>query len=486
MKKVSIIFVIIAIAFCYFPSSTLGLQTSAPDKSGKVIMDMPDEDFWSTPALKAAVRNGLLNGFDEEDGIYIRPNDTLTRAQAAAIVNRAFGTKETAELLGVTDVSEGSWYFSDIQKAVSMGTMMLDTKMRPNDNITRQEAFTILARALKMEEGTRKDLEKFNDASHVASWATSGMGAMVKAGYIRGNNNLLSPKANMTRAQFAVVIYNVILEGDLIIGGDGAKVINISQNKEYGTIKDAINDESIMDGDTIVLQDDIKIDSYDFMDIGGQYAVMIPGKKLTLDLNGKTLSANAEATIYIGYSGELTLKDKSIAANGKVINTKYSALSNYGTFIMENGELFSPNSYALYNYQNNESILGKAVIKGGTLKGGKLGIASVGNLEISGGNIRGTDYDIVNSGKLTISGDVRINKMMLRDGSSSYVLAKGTMTINDGATLSGVNENSFIEKEMAAKIFIEGTNNFTALDGLGFKWDGSKWLALGNLHSPTK
>ena len=174
--------------------------------------DMPAESHWSTEALKAAVSNELINGIEDKSGKYIKPNDFITRAQIATIVNRAFGATEMAPLSGNVDVPSGAWYYKEMQKAVKMGTMKLDSKLRPNDNITRQEAFTILGRALKMDSGTKADFAGFSDASQVADWAASAMGTMIKSGYIKGSNNMLNPKDNMTRAQFAVVMNNVIKE----------------------------------------------------------------------------------------------------------------------------------------------------------------------------------------------------------------------------------------------------------------------------------
>ena len=52
-------------------------------------VDMPAENYWSAGALEAAVENGLLNGFNEDGGTFIKPSASLTRAQMAAIVNRA-------------------------------------------------------------------------------------------------------------------------------------------------------------------------------------------------------------------------------------------------------------------------------------------------------------------------------------------------------------------------------------------------------------
>ena len=52
--------------------------------------DMPDD--WSTAALQSAVDNGLLNG---ANGM-IMPEENLTRAQMAAVINRAFGAENVA------------------------------------------------------------------------------------------------------------------------------------------------------------------------------------------------------------------------------------------------------------------------------------------------------------------------------------------------------------------------------------------------------
>lgn len=199
-RKVLAIFMAIAMVFSYMPAMAFsGVSVDSPGVTVETrnafvetveeiesdFEDMPIEGFWSTKALKAAVNNGLLNGFVEKNGIFIKPDDSLTRAQMATIVNRGFGAVELASLMGVTDVSADAWYSLEIQKAVKMGTLKLDKLMRPDDTITRQEAFTVLGRALKMNNGIQGDLASFNDASLVASWAIPGMGAMVKAGYIQ-------------------------------------------------------------------------------------------------------------------------------------------------------------------------------------------------------------------------------------------------------------------------------------------------------------
>ena len=168
--------------------------------------DMPDD--WSTAALKHAASNGLLLG----DSGMIRPADNLTRAQMAAVVNRAFGAAEKAPLKDFKDVSEDAWYFNDMAKAVHMGTFAGngDGMLRPDENITREEAFAVLARAFKLPAADGGILDKFTDKDSVSSWAKEQVSALVKSNYVSGFAGKLNPKANIKRAEFAQLMDNFV------------------------------------------------------------------------------------------------------------------------------------------------------------------------------------------------------------------------------------------------------------------------------------
>ena len=106
---------------------------------------------WSRPAMEAAVDNGLLVGFENNE---IRPRNNLTRAEMAAIMSRAFGAITMANISVYTDVPYDAWYYEYIAKAVQMGAMVgkSETEMCPNCNITREEAFSIIGRILALSE----------------------------------------------------------------------------------------------------------------------------------------------------------------------------------------------------------------------------------------------------------------------------------------------------------------------------------------------
>lgn len=167
--------------------------------------DMPAD--WSTEALEHAVANGLLVGDDGQ----IRAGDNLTRAQMATIVNRSFGAVETASLNQYSDVSANAWYYVEMAKAVKMGTFVgSGDQLDPDRNITREEAFLVLARAFKLFGGPSSALNKFSDKANVSPWAVDGVSSLVVAGYVAGSDGQINPKQYITRAEFAQMMFNLL------------------------------------------------------------------------------------------------------------------------------------------------------------------------------------------------------------------------------------------------------------------------------------
>ena len=177
------------------------LPANAFAASADDFSDFPSD--WSAAGLRRAVDNGLLNGANGRiDGAGL-----LTRAQMAAIINRAFAAKKTADLSDYNDVSADVWYISDLAAAVAMGTFQgANGQLNPERPITREEAFTVLARAFALESGGTASLNVFSDSASVSSWAADSAAALVENGYVNGANGALNPKSNIIRAEFAKII----------------------------------------------------------------------------------------------------------------------------------------------------------------------------------------------------------------------------------------------------------------------------------------
>ncbi|HIT30243.1 MAG TPA: S-layer homology domain-containing protein, partial [Candidatus Scatomorpha stercoravium] len=83
-----------------------------------------------------------------EDGSF-RPNASITRAEFVAIATRFFDYSARYEG-GFTDVSYGDWYADCVQASADMGLVngYEDGSFRPNASITRAEACAIVNRVL--------------------------------------------------------------------------------------------------------------------------------------------------------------------------------------------------------------------------------------------------------------------------------------------------------------------------------------------------
>ena len=208
MKKKRILAMILAVVSCL----SLAVSASAASTARKAT-DFKDFDrnAWYADAVSAAVDNGLLYG---KSSTIIDPNGDMTRAEMAAIINRSFGCYKTADISQYKDVAKSKWYYKDVAMVVQMGTYngRSASSMAPDAPISRQEAMTVVARALELDYDSysKTDLSVFSDRSEISNWALPYVRAMVGADYIHGRGKVLAPLDNITRAEFAQIFANII------------------------------------------------------------------------------------------------------------------------------------------------------------------------------------------------------------------------------------------------------------------------------------
>ena len=209
MKKKRILALFLAAVSCL----SLAVSASAANTVNRKATDFRDFDksAWYAEAVSAAVDNGLLYG---KSATVIDPNGDMTRAEMAAIINRSFGCYKTADISQYKDVSKSKWYYKDVALAVQMGTYngRSASSMAPDAPISRQEAMTVVARALELDYDSysKTDLSTFSDRSEISNWALPYVRAMVGADYIHGRTKGLEPLDNITRAEFAQIFHNII------------------------------------------------------------------------------------------------------------------------------------------------------------------------------------------------------------------------------------------------------------------------------------
>lgn len=181
-------------------------------------------NHWSKEAVNNLGSRMIINGVRE--GIFA-PNQDITRAQFAAIIVRALGLKTDDLTSHYADVTTDAWYASYINAASEYKLIQgySNGHFGPNDKITRQQAMTILARALLLtdidttisEQEAATILAAFIDEGQIAEYAKSPIAVAVKTGLVTGKaNKTIAPTANISRAEVAVIIERFLKKAELI------------------------------------------------------------------------------------------------------------------------------------------------------------------------------------------------------------------------------------------------------------------------------
>lgn len=168
---------------------------------------------WAEKEILALAEQNIINGKNETQYM---PEDTVTRAEFAAMNRRALGLNPSIYQGAFGDIGNGSWYANEIQAAVNAGIMSgdADGNFRPNDPISRQEMAKVIVNAY-LTKHTAQEIETgdidFTDSGEIAEWAREPVARAAALGLVNGMpDGTFAPNDNMTRAQAAAVIYRLI------------------------------------------------------------------------------------------------------------------------------------------------------------------------------------------------------------------------------------------------------------------------------------
>lgn len=372
--------------------------TGAFAASPSDFVDFPND--WSTGAMTAAVDNGLLGGVDGE---HIAPQGVLTRAQMAAIINRAFGAEKTASLTGYTDVAVNAWYATDMAKAVQMGTFSGSGNglLEPDRAITREEAFSVLARAFALSAGDGAALNDFTDGAQVSAWARGSVSAMVAGGYVNGSDgNRLNPQQSITRAEFAAVMSNLVAQ--------------------YIDADSTLNRSLEINGNVIV-RGNVDLSGYT---INGDVIIADEAANVTLD--GVTVNGRL---VVRGASDSLTISDST--ADGVIITNPNGA-----------SVLKTDNA----SYLGTVTALGDLTLSGGQLD--RLTIAESATITVEKG--ASVETITVSADDVTINGAGKVDKVQANADNVHVNVEDAEVTAGKGTSGVTAGETSVAPGESAA------------------------------------
>ena len=174
-------------------------------------------NYWAAQFIQQLSQLGVIAGFP--DGSF-RPEEPVTRAQFAAMVNKAFQKTQQRQTINFTDVPSNYWASSAIEQAYTIGFLSgyPGNRFEPNQAIPREQVLVSLANGLEYSPSGNAEstLQYFNDASNIASYARSPIAAATQKQIVVNYPNVkfLNPTATATRAQVAAFIYQALVSSN--------------------------------------------------------------------------------------------------------------------------------------------------------------------------------------------------------------------------------------------------------------------------------
>ena len=199
---------------------SLASKTTFPDVKG----------HWAQPYIEALATKNIIVGYP--DGKY-RPDDPVTRAEFAVIINKAFAPASQRSAMDFVDVPKKHWAYKDIQAAYQSGflTGYPGSVFRPEPKMPRVEMLVSLANGLKLNPGDNSVLSFYEDASEIPSYAAKSVVAATEQQMVVNYPNLkrLNPSRSATRAEVAALVYQALVNaGKVVALPDPPGVVDVS------------------------------------------------------------------------------------------------------------------------------------------------------------------------------------------------------------------------------------------------------------------
>jgi hypothetical protein len=178
-----------------------------PDDEQEPIQELADiKGHWAEKTIEELVALGSVSGYP--DGTF-QPNKTITRAEFATIVVKAFNLEsKTGKIFN--DTSD-HWAKEAIATAQAHGIVngYSETVFGPNDNITREQMAIMIVKAAKLSEVALG--KSFADSGQVSSWAREAVATASENEIITGYpDHTFRPQGQATRAEAATVIVKAL------------------------------------------------------------------------------------------------------------------------------------------------------------------------------------------------------------------------------------------------------------------------------------
>lgn len=173
-------------------------------------------EHWAKAEIELLASKLIVEGVSD---FQFAPDRNITRAEFTVLLARALGLEAAGTSERFIDVPTDAWYADDVYAAVRVGivTGYPDGSFRPQQTITREEAAVLISRAMAYAgttaslRGDSTKMDSFIDRNEIGDWATGGLRISIQAGIIDGlPDGSFRPAQETTRAEAAVMLKRLL------------------------------------------------------------------------------------------------------------------------------------------------------------------------------------------------------------------------------------------------------------------------------------
>jgi hypothetical protein len=175
--------------------------------------DVPN-DFWASRFINVLSSRRIIKGFPDYS---FRPNQPVTRAEFAAILEEAFNNKLATQAIAFDDIPSNYWANPAIKQAINTGFLKgyPDKTFKPDQKIPRVQVLVALVSGLNLKEPTSVDktLSVFKDAKEIPNYAIGKTAAATANNLVVNypDPNTFAPNRETTRAEVAAMVHQALV-----------------------------------------------------------------------------------------------------------------------------------------------------------------------------------------------------------------------------------------------------------------------------------
>lgn len=168
---------------------------------------MDSQSHWAYSYIQHAFETGLVAGVSATE---FNPDGVVNRAQLITLLARLYEVTYEDTQLPYTDVNEDAWYFKDLATVYKLGVLKnVDNKFGPDETVSRADVAALVNKMFPYK-GTIWTPFHCSDRDNIPTYALNAVDSLYTKGIMMGTSATnFSPEGTLTRAEIVTILYRM-------------------------------------------------------------------------------------------------------------------------------------------------------------------------------------------------------------------------------------------------------------------------------------